>query len=414
MTTPIRSIRLIPKSATELDRLTGSAGEIFIDKETLSLRIYDGRDRGGLQLLKADLTNLETTGSSEVNFGSKILIAQEFRGAFTGQVSDISNHSLSDLADVSDAGAASGNVLGYDGTNWIPITLSGTFNGGTISGSLRITNTTASTSTATGALQVTGGAGVAGELFANGVNVSSRNILKLYDTDNTNFIGLRAATSVATDLTFTLPSTAGTAGQLLTTNGLGGLSWTTVTGGGGGGGNNEPTPPGGANTYIQYNNNSSFGGSSTFTYDEETDTVSITNLTVTNTMTGNVTGNVTGNITSTNVSITGGAINGTPIGAQTASTGEFTTLTASNNVIFEKTTNSTSSTTGSVVVSGGVGIVKDINVGGAVSVNTTINATGNITTSSNIIVSKLPTETSHATNKQYVDVRSIAMAIAMS
>lgn len=411
MTTPVRSIRLTPKPASELDRLTGSSGEIFLDKTTLSLRIFDGQNQAGMQLLKADLSNLETTGGSEVDFGNRIIIAEEFRGDFTGQVSDISNHSLSELDDVSDTAAVSGNVLGYDGTNWVPIALSGTFNGGTISGALIINNTTASTSTATGALRVGGGAGIGGELFANGVNVSSRNILKLYDTDNTNFIGLRAATSVATDLTFTLPSTAGTAGQLLTTNGLGGLSWTTVTGGGGGGVSN---PPGGADTNIQYNNNGNFGGVSTFTYDEESDTVSITNLTVTDTISGDVTGDLTGNVTSTNVTITGGTINGTPIGAQTASTGEFTTLTASNNVTFERTTNSTTSTTGAVVVSGGVGVVKDINVGGAVSVNTTINAVGNITTSSNVIISQLPTQTSHATNKQYVDVRSIAMAIAMS
>lgn len=51
--------------------------------------------------------------------------------------------------------------------------------------------------------------------------------------------------------------------------------------------------------------------------------------TITANLTGNVTGNVNGDVTSTNVAITGGAIDGTTIGATTASTGAFTSFTAS-------------------------------------------------------------------------------------
>lgn len=50
--------------------------------------------------------------------------------------------------------------------------------------------------------------------------------------------------------------------------------------------------------------------------------------TITANLTGNVTGNTNGDVTSSNVAITGGAIDGTTIGATTASTGAFTTLTA--------------------------------------------------------------------------------------
>jgi hypothetical protein len=50
-TTPIfRSVRLLPKSAVELDRLYGDKGEIFYDSTTRTLRIFDGADRGGTQL----------------------------------------------------------------------------------------------------------------------------------------------------------------------------------------------------------------------------------------------------------------------------------------------------------------------------------------------------------------------------
>ena len=40
--------------------------------------------------------------------------------------------------------------------------------------------------------------------------------------------------------------------------------------------------------------------------------------------------------------------------------------------------------------------------------------TNNITASGNISISTAPTNTVHATNKKYVDVRSVAMSIALS
>jgi plastocyanin len=50
-TTPIfRSVRLLPKSTVELDRLYGNKGEIFYDSTTRSLRVFDGVARGGTQL----------------------------------------------------------------------------------------------------------------------------------------------------------------------------------------------------------------------------------------------------------------------------------------------------------------------------------------------------------------------------
>jgi hypothetical protein len=58
--------------------------------------------------------------------------------------------------------------------------------------------------------------------------------------------------------TLTLPTTPGTAGQVLSTNGNGVTSW--VTGGGGGG-----SPSGPVNS-VQFNNAGAFGGDTNFTY----------------------------------------------------------------------------------------------------------------------------------------------------
>jgi hypothetical protein len=63
------------------------------------------------------------------------------------------------------------------------------------------------------------------------------------------------------------------------------------------------------------------------------------------------------------------SINNTPIGNSTPSTGAFTTLTANNAVTFTQNTGSTSTTTGTLVVTGGVGISENLFVGGDVQVN---------------------------------------------
>jgi len=63
--------------------------------------------------------------------------------------------------------------------------------------------------------------------------------------------------------------------------------------------------------------------------------------------------------------ITGGSIDNTPIGASTASTGAFTTLTANGAVTFTSSTASTSSTSGAVIVTGGVGVGGSIYGAGA-------------------------------------------------
>ena len=53
------SIRLIPRESDFLDRKVGSRGEIFYDRETNSLRLFNGVDPGGITLLRADLSNAE-------------------------------------------------------------------------------------------------------------------------------------------------------------------------------------------------------------------------------------------------------------------------------------------------------------------------------------------------------------------
>jgi len=86
------------------------------------------------------------------------------------------------------------------------------------------------------------------------------------------------------------------------------------------------------------------------------------------------------NFSSANVDVNGGAIDGTTIGAASASTGAFTTLTASGATTLTATTTSTTTGTGALVVSGGVGIAENLNVGGDVTITGDLTVLGDATT----------------------------------
>jgi hypothetical protein len=63
------------------------------------------------------------------------------------------------------------------------------------------------------------------------LNVIANGTLKLYNTANTFYTGLKVAAGATTTATFTLPSADGTANQVLQTNGSGTLTFGTVSGG---------------------------------------------------------------------------------------------------------------------------------------------------------------------------------------
>lgn len=100
------------------------------------------------------------------------------------------------------------------------------------------------------------------------VNVSNRANVSgnLRVTGNVNFTG---STNISLGTVSNVKITGGVNGYVLTTDGLGNLSWQA---GGGGSGNGTP---GGSNTQIQFNNNGTFGASPYFTYNDVTRTVQV-------------------------------------------------------------------------------------------------------------------------------------------
>ena len=210
----------------------------------------------------------------------------------------------------------------------------------TISSIANISNTTTSTSSTTGALVVAGGAGIAGN-----INVAS----------NANIAGTSNVTGAAT-----FGNTVTITGNL--------------------------AAPTGQFTNITATGNANIGNAS------------ITTATVTN-------------LTSGNVVITGGGIDATPIGFTTPSTGNFTDLHAANaqfdsinntpignavpstgaftaltsNGLTTVTSNasSTDSTTGALVVTGGVGIGGNLHVAGHSTLHGDVEVAGNLIVTGN-------------------------------
>jgi hypothetical protein len=63
------------------------------------------------------------------------------------------------------------------------------------------------------------------------VTIGAQGDLRLADSSGGEYVALQAPTTVASNVTFTLPGADGTADQVLTTNGSGVLSFATISGG---------------------------------------------------------------------------------------------------------------------------------------------------------------------------------------
>ena len=195
-----------------------------------------------------------------------------------------------------------------------------------------------------------------------------------------------------------------------------------MSGGGGGGSSN---PPGGVTGNVQFNNNGSFGGVVNFNYDQQTDTLSTVNTIVSGSLDGNATGTIT-NIAS--FSLVGQtqpvtAVSDDPLLANNASTSVTTEAAVKGYVdtglgykapIDSPTfTGTVSGITNDMI---GLGNVENtaLSTWPGSSNITTVGTLTELSVAGNISVPTTPSQTTHATNKKYVDTRAIAMSIALS
>lgn len=106
-----------------------------------------------------------------------------------------------------------------------------------VRGTVQLTDSTSSTSTTTAATPASVKSAYdladaampkAGGAFTGNVTLNAQNDLRFADSDSSNWVAFQAPATVAANVTWTLPATDGTSGQVLSTNGSGTLSWSAV------------------------------------------------------------------------------------------------------------------------------------------------------------------------------------------
>ena len=105
-----------------------------------------------------------------------------------------------------------------------------TFNGTTVAmQTVTVLNLTSTTESVTNLTAVN--STVTNAVFSSTVNLLTRSELRFQDAVGGEYIGLRSSTTVGTSFTLNLPTTSGTANQVLVTDGSNNLSFATVSGG---------------------------------------------------------------------------------------------------------------------------------------------------------------------------------------
>jgi hypothetical protein len=268
---------------------------------------------------------------------------------------------------------------------------SGAFTTLTSNNTTTFTSSTDSTNTTSGAVQVTGGVGIAKNLYVGGnlditgtttagstftasaaVNLNPSNYSVSIAPTGTGTATINPATVGAIDnmiigantpkgATFTTLTTQGN----VTLNGSDSVISLTPTGSG-----YVAINPGALGTI----NNMSVGATTA-------STGKFTTLQATTSATFDTSGNVSiqpaGTVTINPT--TTSSVDNVNIGANTRGSGAFTTLTSNDTVTFTSSTESTSTTTGALKVSGGVGIVKNLYVGGNTSIAGNLTVLGTTT-----------------------------------
>ena len=111
------------------------------------------------------------------------------------------------------------------------------------SGNATFTNVTATQANLTTAnvanLQTANAQITGGTITVSDITLNAQGDVRFADADSSNWVAFQGPATVATNVTWTLPATDGTSGQVLSTNGSGTLSWSA----GGGGGTGDVVGP---------------------------------------------------------------------------------------------------------------------------------------------------------------------------
>lgn len=186
------------------------------------------------------------------------------------------------------------------------------------------------------------------QTIAANLTLNAQGDLRFADADSSNYVAFQAPSTVASNILWTLPSTDGTSGQALVTNGTGTLSWATPTG-----------TPGGSTTQVQFNDGGVFGGDADFTYNKTTNILTAA-------------GGFSSAGTYNNVTITA------PASSATLTIANTKTFTVSNTLTLQGTDSTTMTFPGSSTTLAGLGIAQTFTQDQTIAGNLTLNAQGDL------------------------------------
>lgn len=191
----------------------------------------------GLQSKMSDSTS--TTSSTTIASSTAVKAAYDLAagalpaagGTITGAVTIGSTGSLNFEGATSDAFETTLAVT--DPTADRTVTIPDQSGNVLVSGNASIVNADVSNSAAIAGTKITPDFGSQNVTTTGNVTINAQGDLRFGDADSSNWVALQSPSTVASNVTWTLPSADGTTGQVLSTNGTGTLSWATAGGGGG-------------------------------------------------------------------------------------------------------------------------------------------------------------------------------------
>lgn len=350
MSAPVRSIRLSEYHTATLDRNTYASGEIFYDVDEKTLRIMSGKTIGGVKIASENWANNKFSTKSAPTFSGTV--------------------SLGSIANVKTTGGTNGQVIQTDGA--------GNLTFASVLTLTQIEETLAD--------------------YALLTDLDTALVPYALTTDvETALESYALSTDVATDIStavgaipqYTLPKATGSV--------LGGVKADGVT------------------TQIT---------------DGVITAIAAVGAAAAGTLTGNTlaAGVVTSSLTTVgtlgSLTVTGATIlrdDVTIQGSTTAATQYFkvtdgavspTTAFQVDSANGNTTIAGTASIGGVTTITGNTSITGTATISSSVQANS-VTATNDVTVGGNAIISTAPTQKTHATNKQYVDVKAIAMSVAL-